>query len=390
MGKLWAPLVFFAALLVAPMASPQTVGLPLQVRTGEVYTIRVEQTQSINEGQSLGAITQIWALHVVDAEDRIWRYTPVSMSFRLPPGPGEAAGAARTDWEPIGEGMSALLRIAADVGLECRVDEYGACVELLNWPLWRDRAENLVLMFDAFARAAPAQLAGAEEAGKKPSAEEETPSEPGPPPMDWARLREPLLRGLARVLDGVDSADAASTVWAIQPMPALQGRTLTRRQSINVVEELNMPLGAPPLRLSGTMQLQRIDRRNNTGTVIRRVTLDAASARASLQSLTQFVATNVIEPTAAIAGEGENAPDADATMGMLNGLLDSVDLRYEETTSGVVDLTTGMVRETATDFTVTVAPHGGAGADTPLVMRGRTLMHITPGAPELPRLPRGE
>ncbi len=72
---------------------------------------------------------------------------------------------------------------------------------------------------------------------------------------------------------------------------------------------------------------------------------------------------------------------------MLRSLLDTVDFRYQETGTGVVDLATGMVRETTTDFVISVAPKDGEGE--PFEMSGRTIMRVTPGAPNVPRLPRG-
>lgn len=394
MKRLLAAGAAFLCLAAAPQASAQTAGVPLSVRTGDVYTIRIEQTQTSGRGEEhLNAtFSQVLALRIVDAENRIWRYTPVSFNFTFPREGTEEAQASPMDWSAISEGMSALVRIATDVGFECHVDEFGACVELSNWPLWRDRAENLVLMIDAFARAAPPPPAIAPEA--EASAKNETDENqdevvpaPAPPPVDWTRLRGPLLAGLARVLDGIDNRDAASMAWSMQPMASYQGRTLTRRQNVDIVEEMELPFGAAPFRFAGTLRLQRIDRANNTAIIARNVTLDSAAARASLESMAQFVTTNVVEPVAAASPSGaEAAPSGEALMGMLRSLLDTVDFRYQETGTGVVDLATGMVRETTTDFVISLAPASGEGE--PFEMRGRTSMRVTPGAPEVPRLPR--
>ncbi len=403
MSKFLATLAFVGTLLLIPASSAQTVGVPLQVHTGEVYTVRMEQTQTISiAGAPDMTFTQVLALEIVDAENRVWRYTPVSLEFSFPKGLEGEPGADNIDWAAGSEMISALMRIATDVGFECRVDEFGRCSELLNWPLWRDRAENLVLMFDAAARMAPKAALGAGGATAEPVSEaDEATSEDeveadvegefeaaASPAMNWAEIRGPLLRGLARVLDGIDARDAGASMYL--PAATLQGRTLTRRQNVDVADEVEMPFGAPPLRLVGTLRLERIDRRANTATIVRRVTLDQASARASLRSVAQFITTNVVEPAAAAAApKGEEAPTAEAMMGMLDGVLESFNFQYQETTTGIVDLATGMARETTTDSTITLAPPGPTEAE-PFVVRARSITRITLGAPEIPRLPRGE
>ncbi len=403
MKRFLAASAAFLCFAAAPTVSAQTAGVPLSVRTGDVYTIRLEQTQSSGRDEPglNGGFSQVVELRIVDAERRIWRYTPVSMSFNFSDDAAAGSPMGTIDWPTVNEGLSALLRIATDVGYECQVNESGACVELTNWPLWRDRAENIVLMFDAFARAAPSPPP-AEIMAEEPAFEDnsdgadggeegfaaEAETTPAPPPVDWATLRGPLLRGIARLLDGVDARDAAAGMWSMQPPPSFQGRTLVRRQPVEITEEVEMPYGAAPLRFTGRLRLERIDRASNTATISRNVALDYAAARASLQTIAQFIASNVIDPVAAASPSGaESAPSSEALMGMLRSLLDTVDLRYQETGTGVIDLTTGMVRETTTDFVISVTPTEGEGE--PFEMRGRTIMRVTPGAPDIPRLPRG-
>lgn len=387
------------ALLFSPLANAQTINAPLQVQTGEDYTVQIEFTQStgVNEREISITFTQVLALHIVDAENRIWRFTPVSVGYNIPDFlPADATN--KVDWAAMSDGMSAFLRIATDVGFECRVNEFGRCVEMTNWGLWRDRAENFVLMMDAFARMAPttapaAVAAEADSGDKQEGADAETDEAEIPQPLPgavWATLREPMLHGIARLLDGFDARDAASSMAAVQPGAALQGRALTLRRSEAVVEEVEMPFGAPPLRYNGTLRLERMDRRNNTAIVVRRVTLDQGSLRASLQSMAQFVTTNVLEPVASASASSDAAPTPAAMMSSLNAILEGIDLNYQETTTGTLDLATGMVRDSTTDFVVTLAPPGSAPASTPLELRGRSVMHITRGAAAAPRLPRGD
>ncbi|HVK81300.1 MAG TPA: hypothetical protein VM915_11880, partial [Verrucomicrobiae bacterium] len=158
MRKFFGALALSGVLALAPSVAAQTVGGPLQVRSGEVYTVSVVQTQSteMDNREIEATFSHEYALHIVDAENRIWRYMPANMSYSLPTGLGiEEQALANMNWPVLSEAMSAMLRVATDVGLECRVNEFGACTEMTNWPLWRDRVENIVLMADAFARFVP-------------------------------------------------------------------------------------------------------------------------------------------------------------------------------------------------------------------------------------------
>lgn len=384
MRKILTALALGAALMAAPSAAAQTAGVPLQVRTGDVYTVEVAMTQTTDVGEeSLEAtFTQTYALHIVDAESRIWRYTPASIEYQLPTGMGIEEAAAEMNWPALSEAMSAMIRVAADIGFECRVDEFGRCVAMSNWPLWRDRMENLVIMADAFARMYPS--AGApENASVQPTATT-TPTEPGASEPSWATMRGPVLRGVAAMLDNIDTSDAASMMASVYIPAYVQGRTLTRRQDVAVSDEMEMPFGAPPLRFTGTLRLDRINQRDNSATVIRRVVLDRDSARASLQAMSRFVSINLLEPMAAASRE-----DPESMTGMIDGMLNAVGFGYEETTTGIIDLTTGMARQTTTDYTLTISPPEDAGESEPVRLQGRTVIRITPGAPTVTRLPRG-
>lgn len=386
-------LALVGALLTAP-ASAQTAGVPLQVRTGEVYTVSVEQTQTTDvAGQNVEAtLAHVYALHIVDAENRVWRYMPASMSYAMPTGFGFEEEAAAFDWTVINQAVSAALRVGTDVGFECRVDEYGRCLEMANWPLWRDRLENVVLMADAFARLIPASAATGDEVpvaiepiapGRK--SDEEGMVEAATPAVDWATLRGPVLRGIASLLDNVDGRDAGASLAMIETPAFLQGRTLTRREAVPVAVDLEMPFGAPPLRYVGTMRLERINQRDNTATIVRQVSLDEASARATVLAMSQFLTANLVQPVAAASGDPDGAASLSA---VIEPIVSAIGLRYEETTTGIVDLTTGMARETTTAYTFTVMPPGGADGGAPVEIQGRTVIRITPGAPNVQRLPR--
>jgi len=383
-------LALASVLLCAPAAVAQTIDAPLRVRTGDVYTVAVEQTQSsaVAGTEVEATFSHTYALHIVDAEQRIWRYVPVSINYTLPTGLGLEAQTSGLNWPIINEAVSALTRVSTDIGFECRVDEFGRCMELTNWPMWRDRAENVVIMADAFARLMPETAASGEEAASPPEVRPRSGVKQqegaAPSQFTWERMRAPVLSGVATMLDNFDGRDAATWMAVIQNSAFVQGRSLTRRQPVSVSDEFEMPFGAPPLRFTGTLQLERVNQRDNSATIVRRVTLDEVSARATLQSMTQFTSTNLLEPVANAAGEAQSA---EALTGLIQPMLDALSMRYEETTTGVVDLNTGMAREATTQYTFTVTPTGDAG-ETPVTVEGRTVVRITPGAPNVTRLPR--
>ncbi|MBC7770122.1 MAG: hypothetical protein H7124_15165 [Phycisphaerales bacterium] len=386
-------LAFIGALLCAPLATAQTVGGPIQVRTGDAFTVHMEYTQAMDIGEQHydATMRQVYSVHVLDAESRLWRFMPMSLSYELPNVPNMQGQAANINWPAMSDAMSAMMRIATDVGFDCRVDDHGRCVEMTNWPFWSARAENLVMMADGFARMAPRRAASGADAPPPPS-DNRTKQDPGElstteeaeAAPNWETLRGPVLQGVARLIDGFDSRDAASSMSGIYIPAFVQGRTLTRRQTVNFTDEYEMPFGAPPLRYNGTLRLDRIDRAANTAIVTRRAALDQESARATIRAMTEFVSAAMIEPLAPHYPEGQQPPDAAGIVTMLDTML--AGFNYEDTTRGVIDLTTGLARETTTDFTLIVSM---VATEEPLVTRGRIVTRVTPGAPETPRLPRG-
>ena len=379
-------LVMASVLLSAPAAMAQTISAPVRVETGQVYTITVDQTQTSEiAGQDVEAtLSHTYALHIVDAERGIWRYVPASISYTMPTGLPAPEGSD-LNWTLINQAVSALYRVSTDIGFEYRVDEYGRCIDMSNWPMWRARVEDVVIMGDAFARMMPQTAANDEEAAEEDSGSPKSGENNAVPatPYTWERMRGPVLRGVATMLDNVDSRDVAASLAMAQPGALLQGRSLTRRQPVAVSDEFEMPFGAPSLRFNGTLQLERVNQRDNTATVVRRVSLDEASARASLSGMAQFLTTSVVQPIANSVGEGQTA---EGLSSMIQPVLDAFSMRYEEATTGTVDLTTGLARETVTEYTVSLAY--ADSATPPVTASGRTVIRITPGAPNPERLPR--
>ena len=403
----WA---FVAALLLAPLASAQTVGAPLALRTGDAFTVNVVYTQSADiGGEELNAtMTYVYAVHVLDADTRLWRFLPITVAYEMPEMPGIEAQAANVNWAAMSDVMSAMMRIGTDVGFECRVDAYGRCEDMTNWPFWSARVENMALAFDGIARMIPPRAAAAQEAPPEaiepppqaiPSpkggagsgsdeaslqlAAAETPAPAAPAMPDWETIRVPVLQGVARLIDNFDSRDAAATMSGLYYPALVQGRTLTRREAVPFTDTYEMPFNAPPLRYSGTLRLDSINRRDNTAIVTRRAALDPQSARAALTGMTEFISAALVEPLAPHFPESQQPPNGAALAEMLNSML--ADLQYEETTRGVIDLSSGLARETTTDYTMSVRM---IATEEPVAMRGRVVTRVTPVAPDIPRLPR--
>lgn len=373
---------FAGALCVAPLAAAQTINTPIQVRTGDAFTVSVDYTQTADfAGQELNAtMSYVYAIHVLDAEQRLWRFLPVSVRYELPDAPGIDAAAANVNWPVVSDMMSALMRVGTDVGFDCRVDAYGRCEDMTNWPLWSARIENTALALDAAARMYPGGGAAATaDDNEGPKVD----GEAGSSTPTWEQMRGPVMRGVARVIDSIDSRDAAASMASVYFPAYLQGRTLTRREIVQSVDEYEMPFGAPPLRYATTLRLDSIDRRANTATVTRRSSLDQASGRAAISAMTEFLSEALIEPLSREMPGGQPPPDRSALAEMVNSML--TEFSYEDTTRGVIDMTTGFARETVTDYTMSARI---AASDQPMVTRGRVVTRVSAGAPQTPRLPR--
>jgi hypothetical protein len=397
----------FAVLAAVSPAAAEETAMPLQLQQGAHYTVTIEQTQSTTlSGESFSAdISSVTALDILSVSpgDARWRYTPVSYTIKSASGPGmEQLSGDAAELGFASDMLSAAMRIVADVGFECRVDDVGRCVELANWPLWRDRMENTALMIDAAVqlgvREAGKQAAGAEpEAQAAPhkkgrheqNAPEHAGAAPGASAPDWQRFRQPILQGFASVIDGLDARSAASLMASFHPPAAVQGRSLTRGQAVAFVEDWPMPFAAQSVRMTGTLTLDRIDRRAGTATVTRRARLDSASAQAALRGMTSYIVSSVIEPFAPLMAEhGQNAPSAEMIHAIAEAALSVLQADMTETTTGTIELSTGLARQTVTDMRIQLSmPENG---QTRMLMDStlHSTIRITPGAPAAPRLPR--
>jgi hypothetical protein len=402
-------------LALAPVAAARDVAMPVRVRAGDQFTVTVTDRNSFGAGeQQIGfATTVVWALDVLEAgrSGGRWRWTPVSVHFDSIPrvagvdeeGDAEAA-LASLDPEALSEGMSAFLRIAADIGFECRVDSTGRCLALSNWPAWRSRYENAALMIDAFARMAQtseareAQADGPGRRGRSSGAKSPLPTTVQRD-VDWGVFRGPVLQSLAAVIDGVDERAAAFAMAGLHPLSALQGRTLAVGRASPFVEEWAMPFGASPIRVSGATTLESVT--GGVAIVRRQAELDGESARAAVRAAASYLVESVMTPLTALSSGRADAPDAAVLRAGLDAFTPLLDVSFSETTRGEVELRSGLARAAVTEYRWRLAlPRmGGGGAarkasaatedeGAAITGSGSYTIRLTPGAPATPRLPR--
>jgi hypothetical protein len=402
---------FFAAMfmglaLAGSPAAAQEYGAPLRVSAGEAYTVSMDMSETLTmRGQDINVGAAIvYRLDIVSDTpgDQRWLYTPVSFSYTDVSMLGAGIENSGVDFALLGEGVSALVRVAADIGFECRVDEYGRCLEWSNWPQWSARAENLVLMGDAFARMAfemgrtaavapPSGDHGKARDGASAGEPEAEAAAQSAGANVWMEMRDPVLRSVAAFLDGIDTRSAALAMGSLHPAAAVQGRRMARGAPQTFTETWDMPFNAPPLSVAGTLVLESVDRGANSATFVRQAALDSESARASMQGVASYMIDTVLAPMQPFLSQ--HGADAETMTGMVEAMLPQLSVTMSETTRGVVDLQSGMARETTTDYRMVLSgPSDSADAEgtaESMEVRLNYVTRITPGAPETPRLPRG-
>lgn len=362
----------FGPAALAPAAAAQDVSLPLRVRTGDQFTVSITERSSMKVGEQEQAAqaTSVWSLGVLTggAAAGRWRWTPVTINIDEVSGMmPEGENAPNVDFMSLSEGLGAMLRIGADIGFECRVDRSGRCAALTNWPVWAARLENMALMFEAFARfgmnmqpavVTPQQrkeafAAGlpAPTAGRAPGAEM------------WDQYREPVLAGVAAMIDGVDERAAGGALAGLYPLYGVQGRTLTVGRETPFTEEWTLPYGAPPLRMSGAVTVTSFSPGDGVVTFTRTAMLDEESLKTALRIALAYVFEHVVTPVQQASGEG-GIPDLAGMRAMAESTIDMFSFSLSEETQGTMDLRTGLAREIASTYSwrVTMDSNGLLGA----------------------------
>jgi hypothetical protein len=406
-----------AIMMTLAMAAPafaQTRDIPVRVNVGDHFTMKFEDTQIVKSDKELTRITYRTTYALAIEGQNLWRYTPVAfeiVEFVEPPLPTSTEAPAVVNkimtHRGMSDAMSALMRLTTDIGFLCRVDATGRCVALANWPQWRARLENFVIMVDGFASLTgvlppPARRTPPTE-GDKPNQtapEASTPpvQRPTTPPMDWSKVRPKVLTAVNAMIDSVDERVAASMIlYPVMGPSGVQGRNLSARESLRRAEEWPMPFGAGPIVVDADVTLVAVDEAAQTARVARRATVRPDSVNSAITSSTAFMDRAVVQPFMGAAPNGQPSFLAQ----MVESAMASVSMSFAEDMTATIDLRTGLVRDSQSRLSVTVRPPAeprnarakkgarGKSADaTPVVIEWTQRAAITPGAPPIPRLER--
>ena len=389
------------------------------VHPGDQFTVTMEDRQSAGSGatQTSAALTTVFALSI-ESED-LWRWTPVSIRITaMPKVEGANAAAAQgvvqlISGAEMSDALSAMLRLTTDIGFLCRVDRTGRCIALENWPQWRARAENMMIMTDGFARlgsafAPPASTPAPDDHDAGATGKKQTPASPrapgtpvqnddtpAPPAFNWNANRSKIIHAFAAVLDGFDNRSAATMLQLGDTAAGLQGRALDVGRPERAAEEWAMPFGAQPVRLNATVTVTGLDVAGGVAHVQRQSAVDEPTMRAALRVAADFFA----DEASAFTGNTTGMPSGPSNP--LNKLLDASDYTWSEQATADIDLTTGLARRveshvSGTFVFATTAPARRrarsraapeASANTVTFEQTR-IVTITPGAPATPRLER--
>jgi hypothetical protein len=383
----------------AAQASAQTVAFPVRVAAGDDYTVTIDIDQDL--GPTLpGQRLESRSVYDLDIETPTrWQFTPTRLEFsNLQQLMGASGAPSSVDIAALNDAMSAMVRLATDVGFECRVDVRGQCADMTNWSTWSSRIENFALVADGFARvglSASSAFSGAgETVGRPPGPKPQTVDEaerqaaldaaaeryddvsagvPSNPfsAFDYERHRVPILQAVAALIDGFDSRAAASGMASFGLLALPQGRTLTVGAQTTFADQWAMPFNAPPIRMNGVLTLESVDRAAGVATVLRTATLDEDSMRAALRGMAAYLGGPVMEPLRPLLPEGQQVTP-EMISAMTEMVLAFADIDVSETTRGQVDLRTGLIRTAETTYVVRIAGQGaallGGAAEAPIAI----------------------
>jgi hypothetical protein len=415
------------------VAAAQAPTTPITVKPGDQFTITLDDTQSVDM-TGLNMRTKIRTVYAMSVEGpNLWRYTPISLQILEAPksplgagGPQDAMVDAVMTNVGFNESMSAMVRLIWDIGFLCRVDATGRCVSLENWPQWRARLENVVIMADGMVQmaatlpkppkpaedaeepAAPAEQ-NDERAGKRKNGrdtatrgEPEMETSPAAPPSpafeeQWKKYRGPTLTAVNIALDSIDNQVAASFLYQIAAPAGLQGRALKTGTAQSGRETWPMPFGAKPVEVDAKVTLTAIDRAAGVARVSRTSTTNQNSVRGAVEASSQFMATNIIMPF--MGAEGQSL--AAAMTQTVKDAMGKSTISITEEANGEIDLKTGLAKTVTTKSLWAVDLSGlqqstrareGAPPTDPnasvIKVEWTQSYAITPGAPAVPTLKR--
>jgi hypothetical protein len=389
--------VTLAAAVVFSLANPakaqQGHAIPIQVQPGQTFLL--DMSYAVGGAAGVGSFDMTLALGLeieeMGPQGGVWRWSVEDIGFDLKSMAGGAAALNPLAAGPAGPGfnqaVSAGLRLMTDLDIVCRVDARGACVEVLNWPQWRERAENAVLLVTGVLRFLDEQQQFQAEAERRgslfapepkpdyvpssrlgrgdaaPALPPSTPSAPGQAPFG------PIAGGVEAVagvlLDNIDGRILAG-MTNILAITDVQGLALAEGQTIQTESVAALPFGAEPFRVAGVVTLESLDRRAGVARFSRAAAVDPVAVSRSLTTLLQNGVPPILDALSPLlsAVPMRDLPPAvaDDMVSMLASALQDVNLQMEDTSTAEVDLATGLVRSGRVVQTVSLLMPDGLSA----------------------------
>ncbi|MFZ4120346.1 MAG: hypothetical protein ACOYKM_01680 [Caulobacterales bacterium] len=362
------------------------VAIPLRVEAGQHYLMQGRIDTNIDgpgETEDMSAVfTYTLALDVEQfgRDGGVWRWSIENIGIE-----SLESGQDTTNlpWPAMGTMLSAATRLMTDIDFVCRVDASGACVELLNWPDWRERAENLALIASGavMIAAGQPQVSVSPDGTPKPQPGGAPAASPSP-----AAIAAVINNVTGLVLDGFDNRIAAG-MMAMPMISGLQGQSLRAGVETPTESLIALPFGAAPIRYAGSITLESVDRQANEATFTRRVTLDQTALKTSLNAMAANLMPQILAAAAPVmpaVPEGTDpATTGQAMAGMVAAALATIELDYTENTRGAVDMRTGLVKNATTTINYTV---GASGNENLMSATSTLTFGFVPGTPPRPRL----
>jgi hypothetical protein len=385
------------------------VQIPIRVNPGDTFDLTMN-ISAAQEGTVSYQARLVLGLSVEEMgpQGGIWRWSIEDFAIQEFSIPGEQAGFMSALSSPgFNQAMAAATRLATDLDFVCRVDARGACVELLNWPQWRERFENIVLItsgslmaYDAFSGAENDFAVEATPSGGMGQLQQSLGGQAPAPAADGAAdapSAGPDMGMIAAAIEAVsgvilDSLDGRM-IGSYLNTPGIidvQGASLRVGETQNREVLYPLPFATTPMRMTGTVTLEEVDRRAGVARFSRQAELDLESLTASLTSMVQNGTTPIMGALLPILPEGAMGEDPQASAEFIASMtmtaMASFELTSEETGTVEVDLNTGLARAgTFTQMTTMSAPDGTSLGNT----TASYSFTLTPAGPRGPRLGAG-
>lgn len=373
-----------AAVLVACASSPiaRADNAGVRLAAGDQYTvvIRDKQTAKLFGQEQTTDISLTMGLDVLSAgQGGRWRWSFADAAIsELGLDSSELGGFDPKQFTTL---IGPTLRLGTMAGFDCKVGRNGGCDELSNWPVWRGAVEDLVMIVEGAVKLGSAF---------SPAGEDGTPAPFGGDSGFTQREMDLVVNIALNLLDGIDAKTAGGAVNSgIYPMLMVQGADLRATGTAPFTLELPLPYGGGAAALVGTRTVERIDRAAGTATVKTTVSLDGKAYFDSLLKIYDGLATPNLKAFAEYSPEdGKGALAIGAVIrSQIEAAFAEAKLDYTMTSTGVVDLRTGLARSVNSEYMVAVK--GGGDFDwVDVTINGTQSATVTSGAPPIQRLER--